>query len=253
MLSSMNARFVLRLKEREQLLGTLLTLPSPEIAELMAGAGFDWLFIDLEHGLLDVTAAQRMVQAAGSCPCLVRVPTLSTIDIARALDTGAAGVILPHVNSGSEARQLVQAARYPPDGARSIGVARAQGYGRTLADAIRLGNSETAVVAQVEHIDGVRRIDEIVSVPGIDAIFIGPFDLSASLGKPGQTQDGEVQEGIARTLAACQRAGKPCGIFVVDPPGAAAAFASGQSLVCMATETLILGGAAATMARAARG
>ena len=252
MIDDPNAHFVRRLERREPLLGTLLTLPSPEIAELMAGAGFDWLFVDLEHGLLDITVAQRMIQAAAPCPCVVRVPSFNAIDIARALDTGAAGVIVPHVNTGEEARAIVQAARYPPTGNRSIGVARAQGYGRTLADAIASGNDRVAVIAQVEHIDGVTRIDEIVSVPGVDAVFIGPFDLSASLGKPGLVSDPDVQEGVATVLAATTRGAKPCGIFLVDPNRARDAFAAGHSLVCLSTDTLMLGRTAGEMVRAAK-
>ncbi|HSK10516.1 MAG TPA: aldolase/citrate lyase family protein [Vicinamibacterales bacterium] len=247
MCATPNARFVERLKRREPLLGTLLSLPSPEIAEVMAGAGFDWLFVDMEHGLLDFAAAQRMVQAAGSCPCIVRVPAGNAADIARALDTGAAGIIVPHVNTAAEARAAVMAAKYPPGGARSIGAARAQGYGRTLGDAIAFGNAETAVVAQVEHVDGVRNIDEIAALTGVDAIFVGPFDLSASLGKPGAIADTDVQAAITRVLGACQRAVKPCGIFLVDAASARHALAEGHSLVCLATEALILGRAAADL------
>ncbi len=249
---TLNARFLDRLNRREALLGTILSLPSPEVAELMAAAGFDWLFVDLEHGLLEFSSAQRLLQAAGGCPCLVRVPSGSAIDIARALDIGAAGIIVPHVNTAAEAAAAVQAAKYPPAGNRSIGAARAQGYGLRTAEAVKAGNTGTAVVAQVEHIDGVRAIDEIVAVRGVDAVFIGPFDLSASLGQPGAIAASDVQEGIATVLAACQRGGKPCGIFLVDAAAARQAFAAGHSLVCLATDTLILGNAAAALLRCAR-
>jgi 2-keto-3-deoxy-L-rhamnonate aldolase RhmA len=246
--ASINARFRKRLAKREPLLGTLLTLPSPEIAELLAGAGFDWLFLDMEHGLLDFAAAQRMIQAAGhACPCVVRVPSHEPIAVAKALDTGAAGVILPHVNTADEARDAVQAAKYPPLGARSIGVARAQDYGRGLSDAIARGNDETVVVAQVEHAAAVGAIADIVAVPGVDAVFIGPFDLSASFGKPGEISAPEVRDAIATFVGACAAKRLACGIFTVDADGARQAFAAGHSLVCVTTDTLILGQAAAQL------
>jgi 2-keto-3-deoxy-L-rhamnonate aldolase RhmA len=252
-----HAQFHGRLARREALFGTLLTLPSPEIAEVMAAAGFDWLFIDMEHGLLDFAPVQRMIQAAGhACPCIVRVPNNEAILIARALDTGAAGIIVPHVNTADEARAAVRAARYPPVGSRSIGVARAQGYGGRLADAIARDNDQTAVVAQVEHIDAVAQIDEIVSVPGVNAVFIGPFDMSASMGKPGEIGAPDVQQAIATVAAACAARQVPCGIFVVDGAAARRAVGAGHSLVCAATDTLLLASAARHLlddARAAGG
>ena len=250
--STLNARFVERLKQREPLLGTILSLPSPEVAELMAAAGFDWLFVDLEHGLLEFSSAQRLLQAAAGCPCLVRVPSGSAIDVARALDIGAAGIIVPHVDTAAQAAAAVRAAKYPPEGTRSIGAARAQGYGLRTTEAVKAGNAGTAVVAQVEHVDGVRAIGEIVAVPGVDAVFIGPFDLSASLGKPGAIDAGDVQDAVATVLAACRRAGKPCGIFLVHAAAARQAFDAGHSFVCLATDTLILGNAASELVRRAR-
>jgi 2-keto-3-deoxy-L-rhamnonate aldolase RhmA len=248
-----NARFRARLERREPLLGTLLTLPSPEIAEVMATAGFDWLFIDMEHGLLDFAAVQRMAQAASrSCPCIVRVPHNEPSLIARALDTGAAGVIVPHVNTAAEARAAVMAGKYPPSGERSVGVARAQGYGGRLRDAIAHDNDETIIVAQVEHIAAVAKISEIVEVPGISAVFIGPFDLSASLGRPGEIAAPDVQHAIAEIASAAATADLPCGIFVVDGEAAGAAFAAGHSLVCATTETLLLRQAAADLVRLAK-
>jgi 2-dehydro-3-deoxyglucarate aldolase/4-hydroxy-2-oxoheptanedioate aldolase len=251
---TLHARFRARLERREPLLGTLLTLPSSEIAEVMAAAGFDWLFIDMEHGLLDFAAVQRMTQAtARSCPCIVRVPHNEPSLIARALDTGAAGIIVPHVNTAAEARAAVMAGTYPPSGERSVGVARAQGYGSRLRDAIAHANDETIIVAQVEHIAAVANIEEIVDVPGIAAVFIGPFDLSASLGKPGEISAPDVQAAIATIAGAAAEAGLACGIFVVDGEAAGRAFAAGHSLVCAATETLLLSRAAADLVGRARG
>jgi 2-dehydro-3-deoxyglucarate aldolase len=249
-----HATFRERLGRREPLLGILLTLPSPEIAELLAGAGFDWLFIDMEHGLLDATSAQRMIQAAGpACPCIVRVASHEPIGVAKARDTGAVGVILPHVNTAAEAHAAARAARYPPAGERSIGVARAQGYGRSLGHAIEHGNEEVIVVAQVEHVSALAQAGEIVATPGVDAVFIGPFDMSASMGKPGQIAAPDVRAAIGAVAGACAAKPLPCGIFVVDGAAARDAFAAGYSLVCATTETLLLGQAAAELVGRARG
>ncbi len=245
MTQSVVADFRQRVLNRDRLLGTIVTLPSPEIAELLAGAGFDWLFIDMEHGLIDLTAAQRIIQAvAGACACVVRVPTHDAAWIGKALDTGADGVIVPHVNSAEEACAVVSAGRYAPAGSRSIGVARAHGYGRRLAEELATANERRAIVAQAEHILAVKQIDEILDAGGVDAIFIGPFDLSASLGLPGQVGEHLVQEAIGHVRGACERAGVACGILVPDAAGARRAFEAGDSLVCLGTDTLLLGAVA---------
>jgi 2-keto-3-deoxy-L-rhamnonate aldolase RhmA len=249
-----HARFRQRLGDREPLLGTLVSLPSPEIAELLAGAGFDWLFLDMEHGLLDFAAVQRLIQAAGDqCACIVRVPSNEPVWISRALDTGAAGLIFPHINSAAEARAAVSAGKYPPEGVRSIGVARAQGFGSDLQHSVAHANLETTLVPQVEHIDAARAIEAILSVPRIDAVFIGPFDLSASLGRPGDIAHPEVQRAIAAVRDACALKVIPCGIFVVDAVAARQAFAAGYSLVCVATDTILLGSAATMVIRESKG
>ncbi len=241
------------LRSREPLVGTLLSLPSPEIAEICADAGLDWLFIDMEHGLFDFVAVQRMVQAVGHrCPCILRVPANEPIWIAKALDTGAAGLIFPHVNSDQDAGAVVRAARYPPAGARSIGIARAQGYGNRIQESIDNAGNETVLIAQAEHIDAARNIGKIIAEPGVDAIFVGPFDLSASLNKPGNITDPEVQQAIERIRIACTTKPIPCGIIVRDASGALRAFAEGYSLVCVATDTLLFTDAVRQVIRAIR-
>ena len=239
--TAMTARFKTLLERKRPALGTLLSLPSPEIAEICAAAGFDWLFLDMEHGLLDAAAVQRMIQAvAGRCPCLVRVPENEPAWIGRALDTGADGLIFPHVNSAAEARACVRAAQYSPQGERSVGVARAQGYGARLAESIAAANAETALVAQIEHVLGVRAMAEILEVAGIDAVFVGPYDLSASLGIPGRVEDSAVQDAIGEVLKAAKKSGRPAGIFAGAPEAARSALGRGFSFVCVATETLLL-------------
>ncbi|MHB8054324.1 MAG: HpcH/HpaI aldolase family protein [Candidatus Aminicenantales bacterium] len=234
-----------RLKSADKLTGILLSLPSPEIAEICASAGFDWLFLDMEHGLLDFQSVQRMIQAvAGKSACIVRVPANEPIWIAKALDTGADGLIFPHINRAEEARTAVAAARYSPEGSRSIGLARAQGYGARVAEALKRANKEIVLIAQAEHIDAAGNIEGILSVDGVDAVFIGPFDLSASLGLPGRTGDPRVREAIGRIGKACAARGIPSGIFGGDAQAARNAAGEGFSLICVSTDTLLLGGAA---------
>ena len=230
-----------RMKNRDRLTGILLSLPSPEIAEICAEAGFDWLFLDMEHGLLDFEAVQRMIQAvAGRSACVVRVPANEPAWITKALDTGADGLIFPHINRAEEARAAVDAARYSPEGSRSIGLARAQGYGARVADCLKGANKEIVLVAQAEHIAAAGNIEDILSVEGVDAVFVGPFDLSASLGIPGQTSDPRVREAIGRIGKACASRRVPAGIFSRDALTARNAAAEGFSLLCVSTDTLLL-------------
>ncbi len=229
-------------------LGTLLSLPSPEIAEIAAEAGFDWLFLDMEHGLLDPTAVQRMIQAvAGRIPCIVRVPTHEAIAIGKALDTGADGLIFPHVNSAAEARECVRAAQYPPEGGRSVGIARAQAYGARLAEAVAGDNQRLTLIAQIEHIRAVRNIEEILETAGLDAVFIGPYDLSGSLGLPGRVQDASVVEAIKIVRTAARKFGIPAGLFAGGSEAARAALDKGFDFVCVATDTLLFAEAARRM------
>jgi 2-dehydro-3-deoxyglucarate aldolase/4-hydroxy-2-oxoheptanedioate aldolase len=240
----MDASFKAKLAGGARLVGTILTLPAPELADIAAGAGFDWLFLDMEHGLLDIAAAQRMAQAAGACPCLIRVPANETVWIKKAMDIGAAGLIFPNIKSAEEAARAVREAKYPPEGVRSVGIGRAQGYGARFAEYVEKANADTTLVSQVEHIDGVRNIEAILGTPGVDAVFVGPFDLSASMGKPGCIGDADVQEAIGIVRKACAARGIPAGIFAPDETAAGSALEQGFSLVCVGMDVTLYGGAA---------
>jgi len=200
----MSARFRDRLLRGDRLIGTLLSLPSPELVEIASDAGFDWLFLDMEHGALEARDVLRLVQAAREpCAPLVRVPENREMWIKKALDTGAAGIIVPHVNSAEDATRAVHWSKYPPEGGRIVGFSRSNRYGTRFQESVESANVETVVIAQVEHIDGVRVIEAILDVSGVDAVFIGPYDLSASLGKPGRIQDPDVREALQAVAAAC--------------------------------------------------
>jgi len=249
----MKTNFRSRLKHGETLLGTLVTLSSPEVAEILAEAGFDWLFIDMEHSPLDVREAQAILQTVGErCACVLRVPLNDEIWIKKALDIGATGIIIPQVNSRQEAERAVRFCKYPPQGSRGVGVARAQGYGARLQDYLDSANEEIAVIVQAEHIDGVSRIEEIVGVAGIDAVLVGPYDLSASMGKIGKVADAGVQAAIARVKVACASARMPIGIFAATAEAAKPFMREGYSLIAVGIDTIFLVEAANQLVRQLR-
>ena len=235
--------FIRQLKNKETLIGTVVTLSSPAVAELLSDAGFDWLFIDVEHSPLDWQAAQTLLQAA-RCPCVVRVPLCDEISIKKALDIGADGIIVPQVNSRAEAERVVRYAKYPPLGARGVGVARAQGYGSRFQEYVSRANDEIAVIVQAEHIEAVNHIHDIASVAGIDAVLIGPYDLSASMGKAGQVTDLSVLEAIARVKTECDAGNMPLGIFGMTPEAVKPYIQAGYSLIAVGVDTVLLANAA---------
>jgi 2-dehydro-3-deoxyglucarate aldolase/4-hydroxy-2-oxoheptanedioate aldolase len=229
--------FKTRLMRGDAFVGAFICLPSPESAELFAELGYDWLIIDTEHGPFDVLTAQRMLQAVGRrCPCVVRVPSCEEVWIKKALDIGAAGVLAPLVNTPAIAARVAAACRYAPEGTRGMGGARAHRYGIGFQDYVARANREIAVIVQAEHIEAVNHIEAIAAVPGIDAIFVGPYDLSASMGKPGRTEDPEVQAAIRRIRDATLASGRMLGIYCSDPESARDFLRQGYTLIGMSTD-----------------
>jgi 2-dehydro-3-deoxyglucarate aldolase len=241
----MKHHFRRRLLDGERLVGTIVTLPAPEVSELMAGLGFDWLFVDAEHAPLEMHEAQILLQAAGAdYPCLVRVPAGDEVWIKKALDIGAAGVIVPQVHTAEQARRVVRLCRYPPEGTRGVGVARAHGYGTYFQEYLDTANEQVSVVIQAESAEAVGQIQSIVEVPGIDAVLIGPYDLSSSLGKAGQVDDPTVQQAIAAVTNTCQRAGIPLGAFGVSASAVRPFLEWGFTLIAVGIDMLFLSKAA---------
>ncbi len=244
----MNASFKKKLIEKELLLGTILTLPSLEIVEIVCQAGLDWLFIDLEHSTLNIRDAQLMMQVAGpETPGLIRVPVNDETWIKKALDTGAAGIIVPQVKTAADVQCAVEFCKYPPKGLRSVGIARAQGYGEKFQDYVASANHDIAVVIQIEHIDAVANIEEILAVPGIDCLFVGPYDLSASMGKTGRTTAPEVQAAISKVKQAATRANMPLGIFGPAAEAVNSYIQDGYTLIAVGIDTMLLGKAVKEM------
>lgn len=209
------------LKEDRPAIGSWINSASPIVAELMASTGFDFLTVDVEHSAVDLVQTQALFQAIKSgnpnCAALVRLAGNSYADTKRYLDAGAAGVIAPLINTAEQARELVRSVKYPPAGMRGVGFCRANGYGMHLKESVASANDETFVCVQIEHIEAVRNIDEILRVTGIDAVIIGPYDLSASLGLTAQFDHPEMVASVDAIGDACKRHGVIAGIHVVQP------------------------------------
>ncbi len=229
-------------------MGTMLTVPSPEVSEILAGAGFDWLFIDGEHGPFSVADIREVLRAvAGRADCLVRVPAIDEVPIKQALDLGATGVIVPQVNLPEQAARVVDWCRYPPQGARGMGLARAHGYGTRTQEYCASANDQVTVVIQAEHRTAVENINAIADVPGIDAVLIGPNDLAASYGKPGEFEDPQILEAIGTIQSACQAAGLPLGFFGATAEAVRPYVDRGFNLIVVGVDVLLIGGAAKAM------
>jgi 2-dehydro-3-deoxyglucarate aldolase len=248
----MPSSFRTRLKSGERLIAPLVSLNAPAVAELLATVGYDWLFIDAEHSPLDTAQMQSLIQAAGATPCVVRIAAGDELYVKRALDIGAAGIIAPQIGSAQHAARIVQAAKYAPAGQRGLGIARAHGYGLRVREYMHSANDHTAVIVQAETRDAIRQIGDIVRVEGIDGVLIGPYDLSASLGRPGAVDHPDVRDAIARVRAACQEANIPIGIFGVSAEAVRPYIEQGFTMIVAGVDTVLLGNAAASLLTAVR-
>lgn len=249
----MATHFRSRLASGEKLIGTIVTLTTPSTAEILADLGFDWLFIDGEHGPLETGEILSILQAVGNrIPCIVRVPEAAEVPIKKVLDLGAAGVIVPQVNTAEQAADVVRFARYAPEGERGVGLARAHGYGIRFKDYLEAANDQTVVIVQAEHRDAVENIESIVDVPGIDAVLLGPYDLAASLGKMGQVGDPAVTGAIDRITTTCRRANLPMGYFGVTADAIQPYIEQGYTLIVGSVDTVFLISAAKQMLRELR-
>lgn len=237
----MKSNFRKRLLDGDVLLGSLITIASAEVAEIMAAVGFDWLFIDTEHSPFNTHGAQKILQATGpGCPGVVRVPAIDDVWIKKALDSGASGIIAPQINTAADAAAVVRMSKYPPDGTRGVGIGRAHQYGLAFDAYMEQANNEIAVIVQVETTQALKNISEIVQVPGIDAIFVGPYDLSASLGKMGQLADPEVKRALDTVTQACRTAGVRLGIFAATANDIKPFLEQNYTLLAIGTDGLLM-------------
>ncbi|MFO7620928.1 MAG: aldolase/citrate lyase family protein [Bacteroidales bacterium] len=224
-----------------QLIGTIYSAGAPQVAEMITLAGFDWVMIDMEHSALSLGDTQNALQVLGEGILrIVRVPGNDEIWIKRVLDTGCDGIIIPMVNSAEEAEKIISASKYPLEGNRSVGVARAHKYGAEFKEYVTDANSDLIIMPQIEHIKGVMNIDSILKVNGIDAIFIGPYDLSASMGLTGQVNHPEVRAAIDLIKSKCRETGLPYAIFGASPEAMEQEFRDGCRFLVCGVDLMIL-------------
>lgn len=241
--------------------GTWLSLASPMAARFLARAGLDWLTLDLEHSPADWETADACFAAVASAGCvpLARVPVNDLVHIKRTMDCGAWGIIVPMCNTPEEAASAVAACKYHPMGRRSVGGAlRALSFETTEAEYFRQANDETLVVVQAEHVDAVENCQAIFSTAGVDAMFVGPNDLLASMGKEPamDSDDPEFQEALRVLLTTAQRCGIAPGIHAGNAEGARRRIEEGWRFIAVGSDlSFMLEGAraAAAVARKGRG
>jgi len=208
-----------KLYDNKLCIGSWITLAHPAIAEIMAKSGFEWLTVDLEHSVITIREAEELIRVIDLCGVapLVRLSTNDPVQIKRVMDAGAHGVIVPMVNSVKEARKAVDAVRYPPEGNRGVGLARAQGYGSDFEKYKEWLNKKSIAIVQIEHIKAVENLDAILSVDGVDGFIVGPYDLSGSLGIPGQFNNKLMVEAMSKIRTSIKTSSKIAGYHVVEP------------------------------------
>lgn len=238
-----------RIKAGELTLGSWITIGHPNVAEILANAGFDWLVIDIEHNPIDISMVQTLITTIQSkgVAAFVRVSKNEEAVIKHVLDAGADGIIVPMICSKEDAAQAVNYAKYPPIGKRGVGLARAQQYGTGFDIYKKWVAEDLVVIAQIEHIDGIENLEEIISVDGIDGTIIGPYDLSGSMGMPGEFEKPVVKEALKKYIDICKAQSFPMGFHVVntDPAKIQEKIDEGYSFIAYGTDFLFMGDTAA--------
>jgi len=212
-----NKFFKTKLKSGKLTIGSWISFGFTQTCEIMAKAGFDWLVIDMEHTSIDNNQCLQLIQiidSNGVTP-LVRVGANQPLLIKHAMDAGAHGVIVPMINTSEDAQKVIDALYYPPIGNRGVGLARAQKYGIGFETYKDWANSETIFIPQIEHIDGVNNLESILALEQVDGFIIGPYDLSGSLGLPGQWGHPTVLKALKKVKKVLDVNHKPGGFHVV--------------------------------------
>ena len=211
-----------KIQSGELTIGSWITLGNTGIAEILANAGYDWLVVDLEHTTISLEQAGeliRIIELSG-VPSLVRLTSNDENQIKRVMDAGATGVVVPMVKNVEDAKSAVAAIHYPPLGNRGVGLARAQKYGEAFQEYLKWqsdANDGPVVVVQIEHIDAVNNLKNILSVEGVDAFIIGPYDLSCSMGIPGEFNNPKFKQVIESIISISNEMNAVSGLHVVEP------------------------------------
>ncbi len=238
---------------RTPTLGAWIQVGHPAVAEVFGRVGFDWIAVDLEHGVIDLetmTNIFRAIEHYDAVP-VARLPFNDPIWIKRVLDAGAGGLIIPMVKSRADAEAAMREAKYPPLGQRGYGYSRANTHGLDFERYIGEANREIAIVMQIEHRDGIQDVDGILSVDGVDAAFIGPLDLSGSFGKTGQLDCPEMVEALSTFRAACAKHRIAAGMHLVHPASGniQQAFDDGYTMIALGVDHALLASSAAAALR----
>lgn len=234
--------FKAALLKAQQQIGIWSMLADSNVVEVLTQSDFDWILLDTEHSPneLPMVQAQLRVVAQKGVPAVVRVASNDPVVLKRTLDIGAQTLLVPMIEDAKAAQRAVAAVRYPPDGVRGVSLAtRANRYGFD-ADYLAHANAEVCLLLQIESVEGLRNLEEIASVPGVDGLFIGPSDLAASMGHLGDWSHADVQSAIHETLARCHAMGMPVGILMTDQTLAARYLRCGFAYVAIATDIGIL-------------
>lgn len=233
-----------KLAKRELVFGAWVSFSHPSITEIFAGHGFDFLAIDMEHTTISLEQAQRIIAASQSfgVPCLPRPVSHSNDWIKPLLDSGADGIVAPMVNDQKQSEEILDLMKFSPEGKRSFGVNRAHGYGSNFGSYVANWNKSSIYIAQVETKESVANITEILSSPNLDGVMIGPYDMSGSLGVPGETTHPLVQEAEKTVIAACKSAGKSCGTQLADfsEDNIEKAIAKGYTFIIASSDLFVL-------------
>ena len=226
--------------------GAWVSIGHESIGEIFALAGFDWVLVETEHTAIDNSETLRILMAIenGGSVAMVRLSGIDPIQAKILLDSGAGGIIVPMVKSVEDAEKSVSMTKYPPLGERGVGLARAHKYGKDFNQYISNANKDSLLILQIEHIEAVDRIDEILSVEGIDGVFIGPFDLSMSMGVPGEIENPEVLKAMDRVLEATLQKKLVAGIHLLHSEGMedkiALAIKKGYNFIALGSDLIIL-------------
>lgn len=243
--------------DRKMNFGGWIQIGHPASAETMARAGFQWIAVDLEHTDITLETTANCFRAMDKAGCIpfARVRENDTLAIRQVLDIGARGILVPLVHDAEGAKRAVRSAKYPPDGVRGFAYGRMNGWGADFDAYAKGANDDIAVIAMIESREAVENIGSILSVDGLDGVFLGPYDMSGSFGVPGETGHPLVREACRKVVEACRSAGKAAGLHVVRPTDAnvKALFDDGFTFAALGADSVFLGeGAVAALERGKR-
>ena len=233
-----------KFQNREKIFAGWTSLAHPSISEIFCRSGVDFVGIDIEHSTIDQEQAQRIIaacQGSGSL-CLPRVASHNMEMIKRLLDSGADGIIVPQVATTEEVEKIISWSKYTPKGNRGFGISRAQGYGFDFDGYTKEWNNMSSLIIQIESIQGVENADKLLGYDEIDGVMIGPYDISASLGIPGELEHPKVAEAAGKVIEVCKKHGKACGTQLIEPDKETIekAFSSGYTFIVLASDIFLL-------------